>query len=93
MFSWRGPCLPNGQRERMDVNAKDDNGYTALHYASQSGLMKCVEYLLAHGADPCAGNKSGLTPCDLARLKGHNEIATFLESKIILGEMPGKIEA
>lgn len=75
----------------MDVNAKDDNGFTALHYASQSGLMKCVEYLLAHGADPLTENKSGLTPCDMARLKGHHDIATFLESKMVPGETPGKI--
>jgi len=26
LLSWRGPCLANGQRERVDVNAKDGTG-------------------------------------------------------------------
>lgn len=28
LLSWRGPCLANGQRERVDVNAKDGTGST-----------------------------------------------------------------
>jgi ankyrin repeat protein len=36
------------------VNARDESGCTALHYAAQSGLKRCVEYLLAHGADAYA---------------------------------------
>jgi len=91
--SWRGPCLSSGQRERVDVNAKDNYGFTALHYASQSGLKKCVEYLLAHGADPCVENKKGLVPSDLARLKGYHEIASFLESKMAVEENSGRLKS
>ena len=89
MLSWRGPCLPSGQRERIDVNARDDSGSTALHYAAQSGLKRCVEYLLAHGADPYAENKSGLTPFDLARVKNHHEVALLLESRMVASATPG----
>ena len=38
----------------MEVCARDDFGFTALHYAAQSGLAKCIEYLLAHGANAFA---------------------------------------
>lgn len=88
LLSWRGPCLPSGQRERIDVNARDDAGCTALHYAAQSGLKRCVEYLLAHGADPCAENKSGLTPCDLAICKNQHEVALLLESRMVSSVTP-----
>ena len=33
------------------VNAKDDNGYTALMCAVQNANIKCVEILIANGAD------------------------------------------
>jgi ankyrin repeat/IBR domain-containing protein 1 len=59
LLSWRGPVRPStGERERVEVNARDDFGYTALHYGAQSGLRKCIEYLLAHGADPFAETRN-----------------------------------
>ena len=90
LLSWRGPCLPTGQRERVELNAKDEMGYTALHYAALSGLKKCVEYLLAHGADPYIENKAGLSPCDLAMRENHHDIALVLESKMVFTGTPGK---
>ena len=65
-------------------------GYTALHYAALSGLKKCVEYLLAHGADPYIENKAGLSPCDLAMRENHHDIALLLESKMVFTGTPGK---
>ncbi len=93
LLSWRGPCLPTGQRERVEVNAKDDTGCTALHYAALSGLKKCVEYLLAHGADPYSENKSGLTPCDLAMRENHHDIALLLESKMVFSGTPDELSS
>jgi ankyrin repeat protein len=43
---------------------------------------------LAHGADPCAENKSGLTPCDLAAVKNHHEVALLLESRMVSSVTP-----
>ena len=83
LLSWRGPILANGERERIEVNAKDQYGYTALHYAAQSGLRKCIEYLVAHGADVFLENHDGLTPCDLAVREGQHHVAQFLESKMV----------
>ena len=50
-----------GQRERVEVTAKDIRGNTALHYAAANGLKRCVEYLVAHGAEVFLDNYDGLT--------------------------------
>ena len=50
-----------GQRERVEVTAKDIRGNTALHYAAANGLRRCVEYLVAHGAEVFLDNYDGLT--------------------------------
>ena len=77
--SWRGPLKLEGpaggeeqhghgrRRARMEVCARDDFGFTALHYAAQSGLAKCIEYLLAHGANAFAETR------DLTMLNGSIE--------------------
>ena len=74
LLSWRGPLLPSGERERVEVGAKDVKGNTALHYAASNGLRKCVEYLVAHGADLCSENLERLTACDLALRENHHDI-------------------
>ena len=66
-YSWRGPlktATAGGERRRtrVEVSARDDFGFTALHYAAQSGLAKCIEYLLAHGANAFAETREGLPP-------------------------------
>ena len=75
MLTWKG----GGEKERVNVNCQDDLGNTALHYAAQSGLRKCVEYLVAHGADLFTENKEKMTACDLAVANSHHETALFLE--------------
>jgi len=81
--------LPNGQRERIDINAQDAAGYTALHYAAQSGLKRCVEYLIAHGANVFLETlHERLTACDLAMRENHHDIALFLESKMTFNSTP-----
>ena len=81
--------MPNGQRERIDINAQDAAGFTALHYASQSGLKRCVEYLIAHGANVFLETlHERLTACDLAMRESHHDIAIFLESKMTFNSTP-----
>ncbi|KAI8813999.1 hypothetical protein BJ742DRAFT_788137 [Cladochytrium replicatum] len=48
------------------VDAKDVNGDSALHVASQVGDVYIVKQLLRMGADVRAENKSGVKPLDLA---------------------------
>ena len=45
----------------MEVTAKDIRGNTALHYVAANGLKRCVEYLVAHGAEVFLDNYDGLT--------------------------------
>ena len=80
--------MPTGERERVEVAAKDVRGNTALHYASANGLRRCVEYLVAHGADVLTENFDGLTAYDLANRENHADIVVFLESKMVFDQTP-----
>jgi ankyrin repeat protein len=49
-----------------DVNARDDDGNTAVHHAAARGDNAMIEYLIAHGADVKLVNRSGQTTVDMA---------------------------
>jgi ankyrin repeat protein len=67
----------------INVNSKDENDNTPLHYAAMKNLPTCVQTLVAHGAYLFVENMEHSTPCDLAERNGHKDIALFLESKMI----------
>jgi ankyrin repeat protein len=50
-----------------EVNAANDLGMTAMHYAVQRGNERLIEYLAGKGARLDVKNKQGRTPADLAR--------------------------
>lgn len=50
-----------------DVNAVNDAGMTALHYAAQRGSDRIIQYLAEQGAKFDVKNKQGRTPADFAR--------------------------
>ena len=52
------------------VNAANEAGNTALHYAALTGSARGVEFLAASGASLDVKNKQGKTPVDLANPKG-----------------------
>ena len=52
-----------------DVNATNNAGMTALHYAAQRGSDRIVEFLATQGARFDIKNKQGKTPLELARGK------------------------
>ena len=51
---------------RVNVNAADRNGFTALHAAVQENYQDIAKILLEHGADVNARNYWGNTPIWLA---------------------------
>jgi ankyrin repeat protein len=48
-------------REGADIDAKDENGFTALMCAAKTANAKAVEALLVRGADPDVQDNSGMT--------------------------------
>ena len=49
-----------------DVNARDHNGYTALHHAAARGDNELILYLVSQGADVSAVSRRGQTVADMA---------------------------
>jgi ankyrin repeat protein len=66
--------LENG----ADVNAKNNDGYTALMTASREGHKEIVELLIKNGADVNVKNNDGGTALMYASSKGHKEIVELL---------------
>ena len=61
------PTLVNFLIEhKVDKDARDHNGHTALHLASLVGAQDCVAVLLVAGADMEIVNADGKTPQELA---------------------------
>jgi len=63
-------------------NAKDVDGWTALHMASFNGDAAVVPLLIAAGADVRAKNDDGETPGDLAARRGHPAVAALLRDAV-----------
>ena len=86
--------LPNGwlpavkflvEEMGADVNARDANGYTALHHAASRGDVELILYLVDQGADVMVVSRKGETTVDMAngpvqRVQPYPEAIALLES-------------
>lgn len=63
-----------------DPNTPQDGGFRALHEAAANGDRTMAELLIAKGASPDIKNDAGKTGADLARERGHPDIAAWLDS-------------
>ena len=63
---------------RVDVNAKNNIGSTALHEAAYYNDIEIAKLLLKNNAQHVK-NQSGETPLDLAKKRGCKELANILE--------------
>ncbi|HEY7569182.1 MAG TPA: ankyrin repeat domain-containing protein [Gemmatimonadaceae bacterium] len=72
-----------------DVNARDHNGYNALHHAAARGDNKLIEYLVSKGADVMAISRRGQTTADMAN-GPTQRIPPFLETIALLEKLGSK---
>ena len=68
---------------RANIDAKDNYLHsTPLHYASLSGRVEVVKYLVSKGANKNIKNEHGLSPYDLAcKYSKKDEIKNILKWK------------
>ena len=50
-----------------DVNAQDEEGQTALHYACSIGYESVIQILLKSSADKAISDNEGLKPIDVLK--------------------------
>ena len=75
-----------GSRERVatllqqgsDVDARQIDGTTALHWAVRRDDIDIIEMLLRAGADPTVSNQAEVTPIQLATINGSTPVITRL---------------
>ena len=65
-------------RQRVDANAADGDGATALHWAAYHGSVEILDALIAAGAEPDRANDLAITPLALAAGNGHAPIVERL---------------
>ena len=71
-----------------DVNARDANGYTPLHWAASRGDNEAALYLIDQGADVMAVSRSGQTTVDMAN-GPYQRITPFPETIALLESLGG----
>ena len=69
----------------VDVDARDYQGYTAMHHAASRGDTEMIRYLVEKGADVMVVSREGQTTVDMAngpyqRTQPYPEAIALLES-------------
>ena len=76
-----------------DVNAKNEQGNTALHYAVAMDNAELTKTLLSYGADLNAENAKGWTPLKIAEKKQVENVAPIIEQiMVIKQEVPEVVQ-
>lgn len=60
------------------INWSNDNGQTALHYASSRDRLEIAQMLLDNGADVNVHDKLGSTPLHRAASRGNHDMVALL---------------
>ena len=71
-----------------NVNAKNFDGHSALHWAAYTGRTETLELLLTHKADIESRTVDGRTPFHIAAFRGHVQfIDEFVKAKPEINEI------
>lgn len=62
-----------------DIDAKNEDGYTALHWAASLGHQEIAELLIARGASRHIANDDGATPLEFAIDNGDQAMVRLLQ--------------
>ncbi|CAH0028499.1 unnamed protein product, partial [Clonostachys rhizophaga] len=65
-------------QDKSQISLQDANGKTALHIASEHGLVDAAEWLIDAGAHISLTDNDGQQPLHTACLQGHTEVAELL---------------
>lgn len=68
----------------LDINERDEFGYTALHLACDRGNLPTAKVLLEHGGDPLLKDPDDLIAAELAEIAGHGKLSTLLRQGSII---------
>ena len=71
--------LEKGADPNISVVGEDNEGWTALMFASSEGFVEIVNMLLEKGANPGKKNKEGFDAIDIAEYFGHKKCMTILK--------------
>ena len=66
-------------KNRVNINAKDKKGRTALHRATEKGLKETVLFLIKNKADVNIKNNQDQTASSIAESKGYNDILEIIK--------------
>jgi uncharacterized protein len=72
------PAVQTLLKQRVDVNAAEADGFTALHWAAQRNDPRLAELLLGAGANATASTRYNITPLYLAAVNGNAGIMARL---------------
>ena len=77
-------------RHKVDVNALDSLGRSALRLAATYRTDEMGELLLSHGADPGIADHAGITPLSMALMFGRTKLVRMLVSRGVPPDLPSK---
>jgi len=64
----------------INLNGHDEYGYTPLHLACDRGNLEVVQLLVDRGVDTSTKDSDDLTPYEIAKIAGHDDIVKYLDS-------------
>lgn len=67
-------------RRGASIDMTNRTGFTPLHHAAEAGSLQAAEALLAAGADATRVNAAGQSAADVARERGHADIAAKIDA-------------